>query len=112
MEPTSTRSPDTRIHLPKIGFDLRTAPAVDGGVFARGSPIAMSTAAVVPILVLSVVLATDAWVYLDDRAQTERGTPVILTFGMFKVDTPGAWFGGCLILWFVFFPLYVMGRRR
>ena len=27
-----------------------------------------------------------------------------------EVDTPGAWFFGCLLLWIVFFPLY-MARR-
>lgn len=71
----------------------------------------MSTAVLAPILILLAVLASDLWVYFDEKAQCERGTPVVFSFGMFKMDTPGAWFGGCLILWIVFFPLYVMGRR-
>ena len=72
----------------------------------------MSAAALAPILILVVVLASDLWVYLDESAQCARGTPVVFSFGMFKVDTPGAWFGACLILWIVFFPLYVAGRRH
>ena len=72
----------------------------------------MSSGALAPISILLVVLSTDLWVYFDEKAQCKRGTPVVLSFGMFKMDTPGAWFGGCLILWIVFFPLYLMGRRH
>jgi len=66
--------------------------------------------ALLPILVLLVVLATDLWVYQDARARYERGTPVVYQFGTFIVATPEAWFFGCLFLWIVFFPLYLGGR--
>jgi len=59
---------------------------------------------------LVVVLSTDLWVYTDAKAQRDHGTPVIFALGSFKVDTPAAWFVGCLILWIVFFPLYIIGR--
>jgi hypothetical protein len=68
-----------------------------------------SIAALVPLL---VILATDFWVYLDATTQSSQGTPVFLTYGTFRVDTPAAWFVCCLILWVVFFPLYLVARRR
>ena len=73
-----------------------------------------SATALVPILVLLVlvVLATDVWVYVDAKALCERGTPVVFSIGTFRVDTPAAWFFGCLFLWIVFFPLYITGRRQ
>ncbi len=70
------------------------------------------TSALVPILVLLVVLPTDFWVYTDAKAQWERGQPIVLSSGRFQIDTPEAWFVGCLLLWIVFFPLYVIERSR
>ena len=35
----------------------------------------------------------------DAKAHAERGTPVVFSSGTFKVDTPAAWFVGCLLLW-------------
>lgn len=63
-----------------------------------------------PLIVLLVILATDLWVYVDARAQSERGTPVFFKFGAFQIDTPAAWLFGCVLLWIVFFPLYVTAR--
>jgi hypothetical protein len=64
-----------------------------------------------PLLVLLVVLASDAWVYADAKAHTERGTPVIVSAGNLVVETPTAWFVGTLLLWIVFFPLYLVARQ-
>jgi hypothetical protein len=72
----------------------------------------MGEGALVPIVILLVVLATDVWVYVDARAQAERGMPVVLSFGSLKVTTPAAWFVGCLLLWIVFLPLYITGRSH
>jgi hypothetical protein len=63
--------------------------------------------ALVPVLVMLVVLAADAWVYADARERVKRGNPVAFSYGSLVVDTPKAWFLGCLILWVVFFPLYL-----
>lgn len=52
--------------------------------------------ALVPVLVLAVVVAIDIWVYADARAQSERGTPVVFSTDFLTVDTPAAWFVGCL----------------
>lgn len=64
-----------------------------------------------PLLVLLVVLASDAWVYADAKAHTERGTPVVFSAGTLVVDTPAAWFVGALLLWIVVFPLYLSARQ-
>ena len=66
--------------------------------------------ALVPVLVLLFVLAIDLWVYADAKARWERGSPVVFSTSFFEVDSPAAWFFGCLLLWIVFFPLY-MARR-
>jgi hypothetical protein len=65
-----------------------------------------------PLLLVFLVLSIDSWVYMDARTQADRGTPVVFSYGQFKVDTPMGWFLGCLILWIVFFPLYLAGRSR
>jgi hypothetical protein len=65
-----------------------------------------------PILALFAVLFADAWVYGDARAHAERGRPVVFSSGTFRVDTPAAWFLGCLLLWIVFFPLYIARRGK
>jgi hypothetical protein len=70
----------------------------------------MSGTALAPITVLVPILATDAWVYSDASARNERGSPVVVSIGRFEIDTPAAWFVGCLILWIVFFPLYLTAR--
>jgi hypothetical protein len=72
----------------------------------------LSVTAWVPIIVLFAALATDLWVYVDAKARSGRGTPVIFSMGSLKVDTPAAWFLGCLILWIVFFPLYIKSRDQ
>jgi hypothetical protein len=68
--------------------------------------------ALVPILVLLLVLATDLWVYADAKAHAERGTPIVASIGRLVVATPAAWFLGCLILWILFFPLYITRRNQ
>ena len=71
-----------------------------------------SASTFVPFLVLLIILATDLWVYVDAKAQSERGTPVFLEFGAFRIETPTGWLFGCVFLWIVFFPLYVTARGR
>jgi hypothetical protein len=68
--------------------------------------------ALLPVFVLLVALAIDLWVYVDAKAQSERGTPVVFSVGSLEVKTPTTWFFGCLILWIVFFPLYLTRRNR
>jgi hypothetical protein len=72
----------------------------------------LSASALLPVLVLLAILAADLWVYADARAYGDRGTPVVFSFGSLQVDTPAAWFLGCLILWIVFFPIYLKSRDQ
>jgi hypothetical protein len=65
-----------------------------------------------PLVLLAVVLGIDAWIYFDARAQVQRGTPVVFSFGTFFVDTPEMWVACCLILSVIFVPLYLAGRAR
>lgn len=71
-----------------------------------------SDAALVPILVVLLVLATDLWVLADARAHLERGTPVTFSTAFLTVETPVSWFVCCLFVWILFFPLYITLRRR
>lgn len=64
-----------------------------------------------PLLPICVILVTDVWVYLDDRAQCERGTPVVFTFGALRIDAPADWVIACTLFWIIFLPLYLVGRR-
>ena len=54
--------------------------------------------------------AIDVWLYLDAKRCAEEGAPLVLRVGAFVVDTPATWFAGCLLMWIVFFPLYLMSR--
>ncbi len=72
----------------------------------------VSAGALAPLLVLLVVLASDAWVYVDATAQESRGTPIVFSSGPLILETPSAWFLASLVVWIVFFPLYLAGRRN
>jgi hypothetical protein len=67
--------------------------------------------ALVPIVVLVVALAIDIWIYEDAKAQADRGMPVVLSWGALRLETPTAWIIACLLVWIVFVPLYLVGRR-
>jgi hypothetical protein len=72
----------------------------------------LSLSALAPILVLLLLGAIDLWVYVDAKAHSERGTPVVFSTGFLTVDTPAAWFFGCLLLSIVFIPLYITIRGQ
>jgi hypothetical protein len=72
--------------------------------------VALVSTALVPVLLLLVVLAVDLWVYRDAKRCVDEGAPVALRIGGVVVDTPLMWFVGCLVLWVVFFPLYLVSR--
>ena len=72
----------------------------------------LSLSALVPILILLLLGAIDLWVYADAKAYSKRGTRVVLSTGFLTVDTPAAWFFGCLLLSIVFIPLYLTIRGQ
>ena len=61
---------------------------------------------------LLVVVATDAWVYIDAKRQRDLGEPVVFTVGSLHIETPEARLVACIVLWIIAVPLYLTGRRR
>lgn len=72
----------------------------------------MTPALSASVLALLIVLAMDAWVYADARGRDRDGAPVVVALGSVEITTPVAWLLGCVVLWIVFFPLYLVARRR
>jgi hypothetical protein len=71
----------------------------------------VSATALFPLLLVLIVLTSAIWVYTDASRQIERGTPVVFSYGTFRLDTPSQWFPACVFVWILFFPLYLVGRR-
>lgn len=65
-----------------------------------------------PTIAVLVVLVLDAWVYKDASQRLRHGNRVSVSLGSLRIETPEAWFLGCLILWVVFFPLYLTATNR
>jgi hypothetical protein len=63
-----------------------------------------------PLIVVTVLLAVDLWVYSDASAHVKQGRAVTVTLGSLRVETPSAWFAACLILSVVFIPIYLAAR--
>jgi hypothetical protein len=68
--------------------------------------------AALPLLLLLVLIAIALWIYSDAKARSKRGDPVIFSTDSFTVETPAAWFVGCLVFSVVFIPLYLRSRER
>jgi hypothetical protein len=63
--------------------------------------------ALLPLVVLLAILAIDLWVYDDAKKRRDSRRPVVAAIGPLRIDTPGAWLAGCLVLSIVFIPLYL-----
>lgn len=72
----------------------------------------LSPALLVPIAFVLFVLVSDAWVYADARQRARRGERVSVAIGTLRIDTPAAWFLGCLVLYVIFLPLYLTATGR
>lgn len=70
------------------------------------------TSTLAAVVVLLAVVGSDLWVFLDAKRCTDEGAPVSLRIAGFVVNTPVAWFLGCLVLWIFFFPTYLVSRSR
>ena len=71
----------------------------------------MSLIALVPIIVVLLILGTDAWVYHDARTHYAQGDPVICSIGSIQFDSPEVWAVACLLLFVLVFPVYLATRR-
>ncbi|WP_370112144.1 hypothetical protein [Streptacidiphilus sp. MAP12-33] len=61
---------------------------------------------------MALLLATVFWVHQDASVQAARGTPVCFSAGSLEVSKPATWALGCLCLWIIFTPLYLVCRRQ
>ncbi|MBU2670568.1 hypothetical protein KOI35_44420 [Actinoplanes bogorensis] len=64
------------------------------------------------LVVLAAALTVDVWVYRDAQTRQSRGDTPTVSLGSLRIETPAAWFLGCLILWVVFVPLYLTATGR
>lgn len=71
----------------------------------------MSGSPVGPFALLLIVAAVDAWVYLDARQRSDTGRAVVATVGPVTLSTPEHWLLGCVVLWILVVPLYLVARR-
>jgi cytochrome c oxidase assembly factor CtaG len=71
----------------------------------------VSYALLAPLVPVLLIIGTDVWVYFDESTQCERGTPVVFRFGALRLDRPAEWVVACTVMWIIFFPLYLIGRR-
>jgi len=60
---------------------------------------------------LIAVALVDAWVYQDVTRRAAMSRPVEVRIGGLVIDTPAAWITGCLVLSFIFLPMYWIARR-
>ena len=65
-----------------------------------------------PLLVLALVLTSDAWVVWDATQRRARGADVVVTFGPVALRRPEHWLVACVVLWLIAFPLYLVARRE
>jgi hypothetical protein len=64
------------------------------------------------LLLVLVFVASDIWVFVDAKRCSQAGSPVFLRIGRLSLETPLAWFVGCVLLWIFFFPMYLVSRSH
>ena len=72
----------------------------------------MGPTGLVVLLPLVLVVAADIWVYADARSRQSAGREPGVRFGSLQVNTPEAWAIGCLVLFVIAFPTYLVARRE
>ena len=65
----------------------------------------------VPFVPLLILVGSDVWVYIDASRQQEHGSIPTFRIGRLTIDAPVSWMLGCLLLWVIVFPLYLMARN-
>jgi hypothetical protein len=66
----------------------------------------------VTLVALVILVILDWWVYADAHARKRARDPVEVQLGAFEIDAPRVWLAGCIVLFVVFFPLYLVARRQ
>ncbi len=65
-----------------------------------------------PVLIVIAVVARDAWVARDAIRRQSRGEGVTASVGPVTLDRPEHWLLGCLLLWILVFPMYLVARHQ
>jgi hypothetical protein len=65
-----------------------------------------------PLLLLTLVVVSDIWVYIDATRSSVAGIPVRWRIGNLVIDTPTGWLVSCIVLWVVCFPAYLVSRKN
>ena len=63
------------------------------------------------LIPLLLIVAADAWVYVDAKARLGTRREVSATVGSMEIATPQAWLLWCAVLFLIFFPVYLVARR-
>jgi hypothetical protein len=71
----------------------------------------MSGPVIGPVLVLALVIVSDAWMVWDASRRSARHDEVVAQVGPVVLDTPARWLIACLVLWIIAFPMYLVARR-
>ena len=58
------------------------------------------------LLVLIVVIATSIWVFTDAKGRIDSGEHLE------PIESATGWAWGCILLWIVFFPWYLMRKSN
>jgi hypothetical protein len=64
-----------------------------------------------PGALLVLVATVDAWVFIDARRRRDSGDEVVASVGPITLSSPEQWLFGCILLWVVVVPLYLVARR-
>jgi hypothetical protein len=72
----------------------------------------LSGGMVVSVALVLAAVASDVWVLGDARDRQRRGSPASVSIGSLRIETPEAWFLGCVVLWVIFMPLYLTATGR
>lgn len=72
----------------------------------------MGSTALVALLPLVLVIAADVWVYVDARSRQGTGHEPAVRVGSLQISTPQIWAIGCVVLFIIVFPMYLVARRE
>lgn len=61
---------------------------------------------------LALLVPIDVWVFLDARRRERARDEVQLGVGPLLFSRPSQWLAGCLLLFVVFVPAYLVARTR
>jgi hypothetical protein len=72
----------------------------------------MGSTALVVLVPIVLVIGADIWVYVDARSHQGSGREPGVRIGSLQVESPEAWALGCLVLFVIVFPMYLIARRE